>query len=66
MSNENKSGVLKLGSKKVILELCPKCKKEYLNPIEARNALSRKGNYYVCNHCGILEALEEAKDAGLI
>jgi hypothetical protein len=45
--------------------LCPKCGTTHLKG-NGRDALSRKGNYYVCASCGVLEALEEAKDAGLI
>jgi len=57
---ENKSGILKLGGKKIILELCPRCKKEYLSPEAAQNALSRKDNKtLICGNCGQAEALED-------
>lgn len=55
-----KNEVLKLGSKKVILDLCPRCKQEYLSPKRAENALSRKDNKtMICSDCGTAEALEE-------
>lgn len=56
----NKSGVLKLGSKKIILELCPRCKSEYLSPKAIENSLSRKDNKtLICSNCGTAEALED-------
>lgn len=56
----NKNGILKLGSKKIILELCPRCKSEYLSPKAAANALSRKDNKtLICSNCGTAEALED-------
>jgi hypothetical protein len=58
--NNNKSGILKLGGKKVILELCPRCKSEYLDPNSAKNALSRKDNKtLICANCGTAEAIED-------
>ena len=57
---ENKSGILKLGGKKVILDLCPRCKSEYLSPKASENALSRKDNKtQICSNCGTAEALED-------
>lgn len=46
-------------------ELCPKCGTTPLKG-NGRDALSRFGDYHVCANCGIMEALEEAKNAGLI
>ena len=38
---------------------CPRCKTNELDPIETRNALSRKDNKtYICSQCGVEEALE--------
>jgi predicted RNA-binding Zn-ribbon protein involved in translation (DUF1610 family) len=42
---------------------CPRCEQNELDPIEARNALSRRDNKtYICNDCGIDEALEDARN----
>lgn len=39
---------------------CPRCKRMTLDPIEARNALSRRDNKtYICSDCGKQEALED-------
>lgn len=41
---------------------CPGCNKFKLNPIETRNALSRKDNKtYVCPDCGTLEGFDSLK-----
>jgi RNase P subunit RPR2 len=56
---QKKIEVLKLGSKKVIIKLCPRCQAA-LNPQDAKNALSRKDNKtIICADCGTAEALEE-------
>lgn len=44
----------------LIMKLCPRCKQNPLDPIEVRNALSRKDNQtYICAPCGNQEAIEE-------
>ena len=41
-------------------KLCPRCKVIKLDPIDVRNALSRKDNKtYICESCGIAEAIED-------
>lgn len=48
------------GGEKMIKSICPKCKRNELNPVLARNSLSRKDNEtYICNDCGVDEAVEE-------
>jgi transposase-like protein len=38
--------------------ICPRCKKNELNPVEVRNALSRRDNKtYICSDCGTDEAM---------
>lgn len=49
---------------------CPACKTNTLREPEVHNALSRRGDYYVCSDCGTREALEDyaramAMEAGL-
>ena len=46
-------------------EVCPKCGTTPLKG-NGRDALSRKTNEPICASCGIIEALDEAKEAGLI
>jgi hypothetical protein len=41
------------------LELCPRCKINYLDPEEAMNALSRRADVYICSECGSAEAIED-------
>lgn len=45
--------------------LCPSCGKTHLKE-EGANALSRFTNEEICSSCGMIEALKEAKDAGLL
>ncbi|HDR8302804.1 TPA: hypothetical protein QC153_002164 [Bacillus cereus] len=40
-------------------KLCPRCNENYLHVREAKNALSRKGDYYVCSPCGMEEAFDD-------
>lgn len=41
-------------------KICPRCGEPKMDPIEARNALSRKDNKtLICNDCGMAEAMEE-------
>ena len=41
-------------------KICPSCNKNELDPIDIRNALSRKDNKtYICGMCGLLEAVED-------
>ncbi|MGN4692230.1 hypothetical protein [Bacillus cereus group sp. MYBK215-1] len=40
-------------------KLCPRCNENYMDVREAKNALSRRGDYYVCNPCGMAEAMED-------
>ncbi|MEW4131882.1 hypothetical protein [Bacillus thuringiensis] len=40
-------------------KLCPRCESRYMDVREARNALSRRGDYYVCSPCGTAEAMED-------
>ncbi|MFA2595253.1 hypothetical protein ABR772_25695 [Bacillus cereus] len=40
-------------------KLCPRCNENYLHVREAKNALSRRGDYYICNPCGMAEAMED-------
>lgn len=39
---------------------CPRCGKWAMNKDPRRNALSRRIDVYVCDECGVLEALEDA------
>lgn len=58
----SQSGRFQSKSPNVKGELCPRCKKNYLDPTPARNALSRKDNKtYICNACGFDEAMEDAR-----
>jgi len=36
---------------------CPRCHEKTLEPEQALNSLSRRGNVYICNPCGDEEAL---------
>ncbi len=45
--------------------LCPRCGQVHLKG-NGRDALSRFGPYNVCANCGIMEALDEAKQQGFI
>ncbi len=36
--------------------VCPACEAEWLHPEQARNALSRYCDLYICTPCGIQEA----------
>lgn len=46
---------------------CSRCKENKLNPIEVRNALSRRDNTtYICSDCGRDEAIEDMIKAGVI
>jgi len=40
-------------------KLCPRCNENYMDVREVKNALSRRGDYYVCNPCGMAEAMED-------
>lgn len=40
--------------------LCPRCGKNYMDKDPVRNALSRQIDVYVCDVCGIDEALMDA------
>ncbi len=39
---------------------CPRCGEWKMNEDPARNALSRRIDVYVCDACGLYEALEDA------
>lgn len=39
------------------MKICPRCHKKTLEPEQARNSLSRRGDVYICNPCGDEEAL---------
>ena len=41
---------------------CPRCGGE-MNPILAHNALSRRETIYICDRCGMNEAIEDACQA---
>jgi len=38
------------------METCPRCHKKTLEPEQAKNSLSRRGDVYICNACGDEEA----------
>lgn len=43
---------------KTELKICPRCKTNFLRPVKATNALSRRDNKsYICSDCGIDEAM---------
>lgn len=45
---------------------CPRCNEMTLNADEVMNSLSRKDNStYICNNCGVAEAMEELEKLGL-
>lgn len=39
---------------------CPRCGQPSMDPIVARNALSRRADVYVCSWCGLEEAMLDA------
>lgn len=39
---------------------CPRCGERNMAPDPARNALSRRTRVYICDLCGIIEAVEDA------
>jgi len=43
---------------------CPRCHKKTLEPEQALNSLSRRGNVYICNPCGDEEALIDLGEIG--
>lgn len=46
-------------------DTCPRCGQAKMLKPEIRNALSRRGEYYICSDCGIQEALEDAIKSGM-
>lgn len=38
---------------------CPRCGRQNMDPIAVRNALSRYAKVYVCNACGMEEAMRD-------
>lgn len=46
------------------MKKCPRCEQNTLDPIEVKNALSRRDNKtYICSDCGIDEAVEDEMKA---
>ena len=43
-----------------IKQICPRCGKKELDPIEVRNALSRYADVYICSVCGTDEGMRDA------
>jgi RNA polymerase subunit RPABC4/transcription elongation factor Spt4 len=51
---------MKFGSTKMTTKICPRCKKNELNPIDVMNAISRADNKTkICEECGTDEAMED-------
>lgn len=42
---------------------CPRCGRMAMNSDAKHNALSRRANVYVCDTCGLQEALEDMVDS---
>ena len=42
---------------------CPRCGRPVMESDPVRNALSRRLNVYICDECGMMEALEDMLDA---
>lgn len=42
---------------------CPRCGRRVMNEKPVRNAMSRRAGVYVCDECGIVEALEDMPGA---
>lgn len=38
---------------------CPRCGENRMNPIAVRNSLSRYAKVYICNQCGMDEAMRD-------
>ena len=36
---------------------CPRCGHDRMNPVAVRNALSRRADVYICDQCGMDEAM---------
>lgn len=45
---------------------CPRCGKDVMNVDPIKNAFSRHANVYVCDACGMDEALRDAVCAGAL
>ena len=45
---------------KTAKQICPRCGKRELEPIEVRNALSRHADVYICSVCGTDEGMRDA------
>ncbi len=43
---------------------CPRCGKKRMDTMPVRNALSRNASIYVCDWCGVEEAMEDFCGAG--
>ena len=39
--------------------LCPRCGLRHMNPVKVKNALSRYAHVYICDKCGMDEALRD-------
>ena len=42
---------------------CPRCGLSKMSHVPVQNALSRRGNIYICDECGMTEALEDMPGA---
>ena len=38
---------------------CPRCGKDQMDPKLVHNALSRYANVYICDSCGLMEAMND-------
>ena len=38
---------------------CPRCGKDQMDPKPVHNALSRYANVYICDSCGLMEAMDD-------
>lgn len=52
---------IELGEKYAYDQICPRCGENSMNKKPARNAISRYADVYICDACGIEEAIMAMK-----